>query len=67
MADVLSHCTPISFAVSDISRSSYQKLICYVETHTDDDPIISSMYVLNIERRILDKILYEVDSSDIPR
>jgi hypothetical protein len=24
------------------------------------------MYGLNLERRILDKILYEVDSSDIP-
>jgi hypothetical protein len=25
------------------------------------------MYRLNLERRTLDKILYEVDSSDIPR
>jgi hypothetical protein len=27
---------------------------------------ISYMYGLNLERRIFDKILYEVDSSDIP-
>jgi hypothetical protein len=25
------------------------------------------MYGLNLERRIFDKLLYEVDSSDIPR
>jgi hypothetical protein len=30
-------------------------------------PIISSMYGTNFERRIFDKILYEVDSLDIPR
>jgi hypothetical protein len=30
-------------------------------------PIISSMYELNRERRIFYNILYEVDSSDIPR
>jgi hypothetical protein len=29
--------------------------------------LMSSMYGLNLERRILDTILYEVDSSDIPR
>jgi hypothetical protein len=33
-----------------------------VETHTDDP-----QYGFNHERRILDKILYEVDSSDIPQ
>jgi hypothetical protein len=29
-------------------------------------PIISSIYGLYLERRIFNKILYEVDSSDIP-
>jgi hypothetical protein len=29
-------------------------------------PKMSSIYGLNLERSILDKILYEVDSSDIP-
>jgi hypothetical protein len=29
-------------------------------------PIISSMYGPNLERRIFDKILYDVDNSDIP-
>jgi hypothetical protein len=28
-------------------------------------PIISSIYGLNLERRILDEIFYEVDNSDI--
>jgi hypothetical protein len=30
-------------------------------------PIISSAYGLNLERRIFDKILYDVDSNDILR
>jgi hypothetical protein len=30
-------------------------------------PIISSIYRLNLERKIFDKILYEVDSVDIPQ
>jgi hypothetical protein len=30
-------------------------------------PVISSIYGLNLERRILNKVLYEVDSSDIPQ
>jgi hypothetical protein len=30
-------------------------------------PNILSTYGLNFERKILDTILYEVDSSDIPR
>jgi hypothetical protein len=30
-------------------------------------PIISVMYGLSLERRIFDKALYAVDSSDIPR
>lgn len=30
-------------------------------------PIISSVYGLNIERRMLDKFLYEVYNSDMPR
>jgi hypothetical protein len=34
--------------------------------HNDDPPIISSIYGLNLERRILDNILYEVDSGEIP-
>jgi hypothetical protein len=29
-------------------------------------PIISSTYGLNLERRVLDKILYQADNSDIP-
>jgi hypothetical protein len=30
-------------------------------------PLVSSIYGLNLEKRLLDTILYEVDSSDIPR
>jgi hypothetical protein len=36
-------------------------ICCYIETH------ISPMYGLNLERRIFKNILYEVESSDIPR
>jgi hypothetical protein len=42
-------------------------MVCYVETHTEEPPIISSIYGLNLERRILNKIVYEVDSRDIPQ
>jgi hypothetical protein len=38
----------------------------YIETHTDD-PVILSTYGHNLERRILDKISYEVDIRDIPQ
>jgi hypothetical protein len=38
-------------------------LICYLEPHIDDSALILSTYGLNLERRILGKILYEVDNS----
>jgi hypothetical protein len=37
----------------------------YVGTHIDDPQ--SSTYGLSLEKRIFDNILYEADSSDIPR
>jgi hypothetical protein len=62
IADVLSHCTPIFSPVSDECKRS--DLLC--QNPHWWSPIISSMYGLNLDKRILDKILYEVDSSDIP-
>jgi hypothetical protein len=37
-------------------------LIDYAEVHTDDPPVISRTHVVNLDRRMLDKILYVVDN-----
>jgi hypothetical protein len=48
--------------------SSYLELWMTDEAHkrNDSDSIIFSPYGLNLEIRILDKTLHEVDGSDIP-
>jgi hypothetical protein len=38
---------------------------CYIEIHTDD-PIILSAYAVDLERRMLARVLYVVGKSDMP-
>jgi hypothetical protein len=37
-------------------------MICYAEIH-----VMSSVYGVSLERRMFDKILFEVDCNDMPR
>jgi hypothetical protein len=66
IADILSNCTPIFFS----SIQQIQKIWSVVDLLCQNphcwSPIISPTYGLDTERKILDKILIEVDNSDIP-
>jgi hypothetical protein len=48
------------------AKKSDQLLAYYIKTNIDDPPVITSVYGLNLERRILDEIWLKVDNSDIP-
>jgi hypothetical protein len=67
VADVLSHCTPIFSPVSNECKISNQYLISLCQNPYWWSPIISSTYGLNLESRIFDKMLCDVDSIDFPR
>ena len=41
-------------------------MICYVEIHIDDPPVIAYENGIDIESRMLDKILFVVNKSDKP-
>jgi hypothetical protein len=47
-------------------RKSDQLLIYYAEIHSGDPQIISSAYGVSLVGRTFDKILYEIDSNDMP-
>jgi len=43
-----------------------QQLTCCLEFHVDDTPIVFCTYEVNLDSRMLDKILYKVGKSDKP-
>jgi hypothetical protein len=57
--------SPFFSPVSDECKNSDHWLIYYVKIHTDDPHYFFPSYGHKLERRILDKILYEVDNTDI--
>jgi hypothetical protein len=67
IADVPSHCTPIFFcSIWQIKKIwSVVDLLC--QNPHWWSPVISSMYGLRLERKILDNILYEVYNNDVPQ
>ena len=54
-------CSPTALPISpvpDICKISDQQFICNVRNHKDDPPIVLSTFGVDLERRMLDKILY---------
>jgi hypothetical protein len=54
-------CSPIALPISpvpDICKISDQLFICNVKNHKDDTAVVLSTYGVDLDRRMLDKILY---------